>query len=380
VTDPRPLILGCIAGLGGSLTDLARHGQATRLLDYYLPAYLERFDRVRLFSWQDETLAAHTDDPQILGRVQIVAPARPLPRRIQAAALATGRSGALLRECDMVRVLQAPGAVVPMLAAARYVCTYGYSYPAFTNVPAAGPLTPALLRVKRGAMRAGLAALLRRAHATIVTSPAGEEEARDLGARRIWRIPNGVDLNIFYPRVAERRFDIVVVGRLEPQKDLPTLIAAAAQLDPHPRVALVGDGSLRADIARHAAEAGVPLELLGTMPNHAVAETLAESRCFVLPSLYEGHPKALLEAMATAVPCVGTDIPGIRELAAGGGVLLFPPGDAAALAGRLRQLLNDPVRARRVAQAARASVVARFDLRALLHEEAALLAQAARSS
>jgi glycosyltransferase involved in cell wall biosynthesis len=370
-------VLGVLPALGGSLADLARSGQAERVLDHYLPAYLERFARVRWFSYRTETLEEYTDDRELRARVEVVSASPRLPRRVAAATLGAGPWRRALRGCGVVRVLQAPGAVPALLAGARYVCTYGYAYPAFTEVRFAGPLAPAARAAKRPLMRVGLRTILRRAAATIVTADAVEQEARRLGARTVWTIPNGVDVARFAPRDVERRYDVAFVGQLVPRKDVETLVRAAGSLTPPPSLAVVGEGPLEEELRRRCDEAGVPAAFLGRLGNTEVAAVLARARSFVLPSRAEGHPKALLEAMATGVPSVGADIPGIRELGASGAVSLFRPGDAAALARVLRDVLADGDHAAALGARARALVVERFDLARLLAEEASLLARAA---
>jgi glycosyltransferase involved in cell wall biosynthesis len=367
------MTLGVLPALGGSLTDFRRHGQLDRLVSYYFPAYLEAFPRVRFFSHEPERWEEFTEDAALRGGVEVVAPERMLPRRLAALALAAGPRRSALRDCAVVRVLQAPGALPAALAGAPYVCTYGYSYPQFTQLPLAGPFAQPVLAGKRTLMRVGLSALLRRAEATIVTTAAGEAEARSLGAKTVVRVPNGVDLEVFAPRGAPAEHDVAFVGRLTPQKDVPTLLRALAQLN-GTRLVVVGDGPLRPELEAEARRLGLEARFLGAVGVPVVADVLARSRVFVLPSRFEGHPKALLEALAAGAACVGSDIDGIRELAADGAVELFPVGDAAALAAVLRALLLDDARRVRLATVGRALAAERFDLRPLLRAETRLLA------
>ena len=85
---------------------------------------------------------------------------------------------------------------------------------------------------------------------------------------------------------------------------------------------------------------------------------------FVLPSLREGLPNALLEAMATGVPCIASRLPGVTDalIEDGASGLLIPPGDRAALTKALDDLLCDPRRAAVIGAAARQTIVDRYGL------------------
>jgi glycosyltransferase involved in cell wall biosynthesis len=230
---------------------------------------------------------------------------------------------------------------------------------------------------KRAAMRAGLRFVLSHAAATIVTSPAGEAEARALGARRIERIANGVDVDLFVPRAENKEWDVAFVGRLAPEKDLATLMDATRELSGL-RVVFVGDGPLRDQLVAQAAATAIDLTLLGTLPAWKVARILARSRCFVLPSPYEGQPKALLEAMAVGIPCIASRIAAVAELEREDAVVCFEPGNASDLAITLRRLFRDGALATRLGERGRDVVVRRFNLRSLLARETDLLASIAQ--
>jgi glycosyltransferase involved in cell wall biosynthesis len=378
LAGPQLRPLGVLPGLGGSFGELARYGQLDRLLNYYIPAWLEQFPAVRFFSFEPERLGDFTNDRELLRRVELIAPRSVGSTRLHAIWLGVGRGRARLLSCALVRVLQAPGGVAPALAGAPFVCTYGYSYQNLTTAPFEGPLKGTALAAKRATMQAVLTLILRRAEATIVTSIIGEAEARALGARRIACIPNGVDLDLFTPLRSEKDYDVVFVGRLAPEKDLPTLLEAASLLGGL-RIAIVGDGPLREDLAARAAAIDVELVLLGALPHSRLPEVLARSRCFVLPSPYEGQPKALLEAMACGLPCVAANIPAVKELAGEDAIALFKPGRPDSLAASIRCVLDDLSFATKLGRNARNVIWERFNLRMLLQREVQLLGELAGS-
>lgn len=187
-------------------------------------------------------------------------------------------------------------------------------------------------------------------------------------ATRLAAVPNGIDIGRFAPRDEAARERLVAslglplrtrvvgtVGRLNRVKDHAGLLQAFARLrDDVPEAALVvvGDGELRAELAALAATPALAgrVHLLGDRGD--VAELLRAFDLFVMSSRSEGYSIALLEACASALPIVATDVGGNAEIVRDGqNGLLLPPADPVALADALRVLLADPARARAMGQA-----------------------------
>ena len=169
---------------------------------------------------------------------------------------------------------------------------------------------------------------------------------------------------------------IGTVGALTEQKDTRTLIRALPlirQRYPDASVIVAGEGHLHAQLTAEAdrLSVGEAVRLLGQRDD--VPELLETLDVFVLPSLWEGFPYALLEAMAAGVPCVGSAVPGITDLIADGHTgLLFPPGNAEALAAAVVALLDDSVRARQYAQTAGERVRTRNTIAHMIAQTSAL--------
>ncbi|MEB2283288.1 MAG: hypothetical protein B6D46_05950 [Polyangiaceae bacterium UTPRO1] len=111
------------------------------------------------------------------------------------------------------------------------------------------------------------------------------------------------------------------------------------------RLVLVGDGGYRTALAERAARLGIADRVRftgGLAAGPAVRAELDAADCFVLPSRQEGLPRALVEAMARGLPCIGSTVGGIPELLPE--TDLVPPDDAAALAAKLREVLGDAAR------------------------------------
>jgi len=163
---------------------------------------------------------------------------------------------------------------------------------------------------------------------------------------------------------------IGAVGRLDRQKGFATLIRAMAQLKDLPvKCAILGEGPerprLEALVRQHALEKTV--WLIGEKTE--IPSWLCAFDLYALPSLWEGLPNALLEAMALGLPVVASDVDGVPEAVADGkDGMLVAPDRPAALARALRALAVDPARRAALGRAAQATVAERFTLRRMLGE------------
>ncbi len=164
------------------------------------------------------------------------------------------------------------------------------------------------------------------------------------------------------------RARLLCVGRLSSAKAQMLLVQACARLRDEGldfSLTLVGDGPDRSRIAQAVSALALSdrVELTGSLNQLAVRAQLAQADIFVLPSLAEGIPVVLMEAMSSGVPCVSTPVNGIPELISHDQTgLLATPGDLDSLAAQLRRLIQAPYLRGKLAQAARAKVLADFDL------------------
>ncbi len=148
---------------------------------------------------------------------------------------------------------------------------------------------------------------------------------------------------------------LVTVGTMaqlyKAQDVLIDAVAACARGGRDWRLVLVGDGRHRAELEARAAARGVGdrVHFLGAVPaGAAVRRVLDDADLFVLPSHQEGLPRAMVEAMARGLPCVGSTVGGIPELLTAED--LVPPGDVAALAATLDAVLGNVARLARMSE------------------------------
>jgi len=141
---------------------------------------------------------------------------------------------------------------------------------------------------------------------------------------------------------SEGRPTILTCARLDEQKGLDVLLRASAMV-PGADFAIAGAGPLGPSLEALAAELGVLGRVRFLGYRRDIPELLAAADVFALPSLFEGSPLAVLEAMAARRAVVSSAVGGTDEVVVDGeSGLLVPPGDAAALAAALQRLLDDP--------------------------------------
>jgi phosphatidylinositol alpha-mannosyltransferase len=190
----------------------------------------------------------------------------------------------------------------------------------------------------------------RRLAARIAVSAA----ARDFAARVLPGvydlIPNGIDAAAFTAGARDGT-RILFVGRPEPRKGLPVLLEALRRLPPQVTLELVGSGG----------DHGPRVHAHGRVGDASRRELLARADVLCAPSLGgESFGVVLLEAMASGLPVVASDIPGYRAVLPPECGRLVPPGDAGALAGALGELLADDALRARLGGAGRREA-ARYD-------------------
>ena len=219
----------------------------------------------------------------------------------------------------------------------------------------------------------------------IALTESEREEHLALGvgqAARFAVVPSGIDVDRFHqissgsgrrPPGFTCPIDAVVVGSvgwLTPVKGHRFLIQAIARLKPaHPRLHLVivAGGGSSDRLSRLAVELGVDDSVTFLGERSDVPECLAAMHLFVLPSLNEGMGRALVEAMAAGLPVVATRVGGVPAIVEDGRTgLLVPPGDAAALAAAIDELLRRPEWAKELGTAAQQSIGERFGIPAMV--------------
>lgn len=195
---------------------------------------------------------------------------------------------------------------------------------------------------------------------------------------RVTTVPNAVD-----PRLLELRRDpalraaagvgdafvFAFLGRLHPDKDVGTLLRAFAKVvaaGGNVKLIVAGDGEERAKLEALARELALGDHVRFWGATRDVLKLFGIADAFVMSSIAEGLPMALLEAMSAGLPCISTAVGGIPDVLKDGTGLLAPASDDAALAEAMISVARDPALAARLGEAGRSTIHARFSVDAVV--------------
>jgi len=209
----------------------------------------------------------------------------------------------------------------------------------------------------------------------VVTTTAMRQTIIDnysIDAAKIRVIPNYVDVSKFKPSRGFRQPNLFLyVGRLEREKNIESLLKAVEGLKI--KLDIIGSGSLQNQLMDMTRESRLPVRFLGNVDNNQLPRYLNRATAFVLPSLIEHHPKALLEAMACGLPVIGTDAPGLREIIVHGETGCLCDTSSEGIRKAIVNVLADSSLRTHIGQNARAFVVEHFALQNIVDMELALL-------
>lgn len=185
-------------------------------------------------------------------------------------------------------------------------------------------------------------------------------------------VPNAVDTEFFRPSIREEDRMIVWAGRFVPEKGLEYLVKAAGIVSSQRTdaiFALIGEGSMKPRIEALIEKARLSERFLlpGSLSRRELLKMLQRASVFAFPSLKEGMPYSLLEAMSCGKAIVASDIPGISDVVTHGrDGLLVPPRDEKAIAQAISTLMHDRHLRTALGRNARKTVVEKHDWRIIL--------------
>lgn len=164
------------------------------------------------------------------------------------------------------------------------------------------------------------------------------EKTHSIPSNKILWMCNSIDLNRFKPMIVDKVYDMIFVGKLEYQKNVEFLLETLK--GSNIRSLIIGKGSL-VNKVKEAVKNHANINWLERVDNKDLPEYYNSAKCFVLPSVYEGNPKVLLEAMACGLPCLITKVPGIRECIQNNVTGIFIEQDTDAARQKILELITD---------------------------------------
>jgi glycosyltransferase involved in cell wall biosynthesis len=184
--------------------------------------------------------------------------------------------------------------------------------------------------------------IMRYTTAFIANSAVIETDLRQAGIeeRRIYRIPNGVELPNIAPNARTGVARFLYFGRLDREKGIERMIRGFAEVarSISARLTLVGDGSCRRELETLVQKLGAESQVRFLPPTQDIAALLRDADFYVSTSLSEGMSNALLESMAHGVPAIVSRVSGVDEIVSDGkSGYVFEPGDDEAFAQALRR-------------------------------------------
>jgi glycosyltransferase involved in cell wall biosynthesis len=206
------------------------------------------------------------------------------------------------------------------------------------------------------------AAQQRRATTVLLSTAAAASKVGRAPRLHVHELPPGIDEGAWQPAPDGAGQDVLFLANLEVRKGIHVLLDAFASLAPGlpgARLLVAGEGP-EAEAVRRRTRDLERVELLGHVERARVMATMQACDVYCLPSYGEPYGMTALEAMACARPVVATAAGGLQHLVPDDGGRKVPPGDPAALAAALRELLVDPGLRRSMGERNRAEIERRF--------------------
>ena len=185
-------------------------------------------------------------------------------------------------------------------------------------------------------------------------------------------IPNFVDTKLFMPlNLPKKKGSICFIGRLNEQKNLFSLIEAFQDI-PY-SLTIIGSGEQKEALEKFAAEKNCNILFLGNLPNYKLPKILNQSEIFILPSLWEGMPKVLLEAMACGLPVIATNVKGNNEIVIDGKNGILCNVEPKSIKNAIINLMENEDLKYRLGRNARRTILENYSLKYLVKKELKLI-------
>jgi len=186
-------------------------------------------------------------------------------------------------------------------------------------------------------------------------------------------IPNYVITNVFKPHPEiQKKYDLIFVGRSGSQKNISNLLEAIKYLKTKNKnisLLMIGGCCDNNEIREIVNQHRLNVTFKGNVPNFELPYVLNQVKVFILPSYYEGHPKALLEAMSCELPCIGSDVVGIKEDIQHMETGYLCKTDYKSIANAIETVLSDDLLQKKIGENAREYILKKYSIDKVLKME-----------
>ncbi|MFC1912156.1 glycosyltransferase family 4 protein [Chloroflexota bacterium] len=192
---------------------------------------------------------------------------------------------------------------------------------------------------------------------------------------KIYLLPNYVDTDLFRPESNNKEHNLLIyVGRFHPEKNLKMLIDVMNKL-PQYKLAIVGGyGPSKEELYQYASKQRISnVNFIGPVENEMLPVYLNKAEAFIIASKHEGHPKALIEAMACGLPCIGTNVPGIKEVIIDGETGILCEKTEESIRTAIVQLLDHTEQMRQMGANARKFAFEHYSMEKVLNRKLSLI-------
>lgn len=351
------MTLGIILSIGDSFSNMEKSGQTDRFKKFYLPVLAKSFEKIYIFSYADEQVEGLPNNVEVI-------PNKYKLHRYFYAILLPLLQFKLIKNIDVLRVYHLggtiPAIISKLLMKKPFIFNYAYDYPVFANIEQKSLQRLLFILLKPLAVKFSDKIFV-----------ANRDLLGVLPKIKSIYLPNGVDTNFFKPlqklQKTDHKIQILSVGRLENQKNFSSLIKAVSGLDID--LVIIGNGSLKDELVDLAKQRKVSLTIIDKVDNTHMPGYYNRADIFVLPSLIEGHPKVLLEAMACGLACIATNVQGIRDTVLDNETALVSSINSSSIRSKILALIDNKELRNKLAKNAREAIKQSFSLDSLLAKE-----------
>lgn len=357
------MTLGIFLAMGDSFKNMVNVGQDELFKKFYLSYFSENFDKIYVFSYDDEKVKNLPKNVEVIGNKLHL-------HRYLYGFLMPFLNFSKISACDIFRVYHLFGTLPAILCKLvfnkSFIFNFAYDYEEFAVIEGKhiqrlflGFLKPASIF---------FASKIFAANKVILTQ---------LPSQKAIYMPNGVD-TIFFKPIKRRKINkiplVLSVGRLEKQKNFESLVASMKNVNANLKI--VGSGSLKPKLLKMARQTKINLILVPKISHLHMPPIYNSADIFVLPSFVEGSPKVLLEAMACGLPVIAAKADGTEEIITNKNGILVS-SDPASINRAIKRLLTNQNLRKNISIFARDHIISRYNLAKLLKTEIDILKKVA---